>query len=382
MRRPDTRSKRLPYTVYVGSYQSRFAAGIHRLQFDAETVTFRYLQGLSGIENPSFLAWDEWNHHLYAVQETIADPKVFHIARSPEGRLQWRASFGQPTSTGLPCALTVVAQSEARWMLVANYAGGTVDGFRLSATGITGPRHFTVQHHGHGAHPTRQREAHPHSVVVDPSGRFVAVCDLGMDAIVIYRLREDRDSVLDRIGIVPCIAQSGPRWLAFHPSLPCWYVVNERNATISVYAWEDNFQAVHCIQEISSLPVHYAGPNAPAHLVFRQHRLYVSNRGHNSLAVFSVSQDDGRLEAITVVPLQARIPRHFVMTDDHGWMLVTGQESNHIEALRVDEGGLPQTTGVRYSIHRPTCIVLRNRGKINCTSRNQGRPTGSNTSGM
>ena len=155
---------------------------------------------------------------------------------------------------------------------------------------------------------------HPHFVGFDPSGRFLLAPDRGTDRTHIYRLDLASGKLLLNN---PAFARSrpgaGPRHLAFHPAKPWAYVCDELDSTVTAYVWDSARGELKPFQVIPTLPEDYVGGNTTAEIQFAPsgHYLYVSNRGHNSIVIFSVDQASGRLSPIGWESTRGRTPRFF-----------------------------------------------------------------------
>src|SRR5205085_3530662 len=145
------------------------------------------------------------------------------------------------------------------------------------------------QHKGSGPNAERQEAPHAHCVVVDPTNRFVLAADLGADRVFVYRLDLDKKA-LHQIegGAAVMRAGAGPRHIAFHPKLPLVFVANELDSTVAMLHFDSERGALSARDIHSTLPIGWTGTNYPAdiHIASSGRTLYVSNRGHNSLAVF------------------------------------------------------------------------------------------------
>ncbi len=349
------------YSVYIGSYQIHRQPGIHHLLLDETSGHLRYVQGVAGIENPSYLAWSAPHHRLFSVQESETDPRIYALyIGGDDSRLAVHCSQSQATSGGLPCYLSTVTSDGVDALLVANYAGPTVDWFPLTSDGSMHPYQYHHVHLGKGRYSPRQATAHPHSIITDPSHRYALVPDLGLDSILVYRISPQSPAPLQFVTKIVGSAGSGPRLMVFHPWNPYFYVVNELDASVSVYYYQSDFDRVEQVQQLASLPLDYNLPNSAAHIVLgaQAKRLYVSNRGHNSIAVFAVEDHGARLDPLTVVPTQAKIPRHFTVTPDCSWLIIAGQGADLLEVMAINDRGIPVPLGYTYAIPRPTCVAV------------------------
>ncbi len=339
--------------LYVGSYEQASKPGIHRFRFDADAGALTYEEGIAGVERPSFLIVNRAGTALYAVSEQ-SEGAVHAFAIRPDGGL---TPLGERATGGAdPCHLTLSA--DGKRLFVANYSGGSVAVFPVLPDGSLGERAGLSVHEGKGARPDRQEGPHPHSVYVAPGGRRLIVPDLGIDRLVFYDIAA---GAFERAGALALPDGAGPRHLAFHPTLPVAYVVNELSCTVATFAWEgDDPSGAVLLDLATTLPEAFDGENycADIHVAPDGRFAYASNRGHDSLAVYRVDAD-GRLAPAGCAPIGVRTPRNFAIAPDGRFVLVAGQESDAIRVFAMDAA-----TGWLEEAHRcegvrlPVCLAL------------------------
>src|SRR2546425_10729016 len=247
--------------------------------------------------NPSFLAIHPNKRVLYAVKELEQTGMVsaFAIERAT-GALSRLDE--QPSEGGAPCFVSV--DSSGRALLVANYAGGSVALLPIQPDGALAPAASVVQHTGKGPNAERQEAPHAHCILPDPSNRFALAADLGADRVFVYRLDLDGKSlrhVDEGAGDAVMRPGAGPRHIAFHPNLPLVFVANELDSTVATLRFDAERGALSPLDTRSTVPAGWTGTNYPAdiHVTSTGRPLYVPNRGHNSIAVFSVAEATGAL---------------------------------------------------------------------------------------
>jgi len=338
--------------LYVGTYSSADSAGIHRLRFDERRGTFEYEAGYAGVEQPSYVLPNASGTALYAASETN-DGKVAAFAIEP-GSGALRPLNVRSTGGGAPCHLAL--SRDGRLLFAANYAGGSVAVVPLEADGSLAERSELRVHEGRGARADRQEAPHPHSANVDPSGRYVVVPDLGIDRLVMYAIEGNG---LRRMAETALPAGTGPRHLAFHPTLPAAYVAGELDNTVTVLAVEDEPFALAATQRVATLPDTFEGESTSAdiHVTPDGSLLFVSNRGHDSLAAYRVDAADGRLTPIGFFPSGGRTPRNFAISPDGAFLIAANQQSDALVAFRIDpETGALEETARHEGISKPVCI--------------------------
>jgi 6-phosphogluconolactonase len=196
----------------------------------------------------------------------------------------------------------------------------------------------------------------------DPTGRFVLATDLGLDRIFIYHLDGEHGRLtLHTPGEVVMPPASGPRHFVFHPNGRFLYLANELDSTVTACEWDGEAGRLRPFQKLPTLPGGYEGVNAVAdiHLHPSGRFLYVSNRGHDSLAIFSVDHRRGLLDPLGHAPSGGRTPRGFAIDPQGQFILVANQHSGNIAALRLDpQSGQLFPTDHKISIPQPVCVLF------------------------
>jgi len=356
---------RATFELYVGTYTADTASqGIYRLVIDATDGGARALTLAAASVNPSFLALTPSGRHLVAVNEVTtydgrASGGITAFSRDPASgslaRTSATASLG-----GAPCYVTV--DSVGGHVLLANYVGGNVAVFPLSVDGVLGEAATMIQHVGKGPHAARQGSPHAHSVVLDRANRFAFVADLGIDRIKVYVFDVGRGTLVAAPQLdVVLRPGAGPRHLAFAPDGRTLYVVNELDATLVVFEYDAAGGVLRERQALSTRPPSATGDNFPAdlHVHPTGRFVYASNRGDNTIAVFSVHHASGAVTLQQSVPTGGAWPRNFALDPSGTLLLVANQRSDSIVAYRVDsQTGRLTATGARVAVAAPVCLVF------------------------
>ncbi|MFN7765736.1 MAG: lactonase family protein [Planctomycetaceae bacterium] len=348
---------------YIGTYTGPDAGGIYQATLDTETGALGPASVAGAVKNPSFLAVHPADSTLwYSVCEFVtADGKptggVAAWRQDPAtGRL---TLLGQSSSGGAgPCHLTV--DRRGKFVLVANYGGGSVASLPLDPQGNVGPAVDVQQHRGSGANPSRQQAPHAHSVNLDAAGNFAFVADLGLDQVFVYRLIPETGRLVPHDPpAVRVTAGAGPRHLGVHPSGKFVYVINELGNTISVFGYDAQAGKLSPLQELGTLPQGFAGESYTAEVVAHPNGRFVygSNRGHDSVAVFAVDAATGRLTARGHQSTGGQTPRNFAIDPTGRWLLAENQKSNSVVVFAIDgDSGALRETGHRLEVPSPVCI--------------------------
>jgi 6-phosphogluconolactonase len=219
-----------------------------------------------------------------------------------------------------------------------------------------------VQHVGSSVNPLRQKEPHAHSVNLDAANRFAFVADLGLDKVLIYKFDPAKGTLTPNdppsLSVTP---GAGPRHFAFHPNGRNAYVINEMQSTVTAVGYDADHGVLKAIQTVSTLPNGFKGDTTTAEVqVHPSGRfLYGSNRGHNSIAIFSIDQKTGALSPIGHQTGQIKTPRNFGIDPTGSYLLVANQDSDSIVVFRIDaKTGDLTPTGSMVEVPRPVCVKM------------------------
>ena len=348
-------------TVYVGTYTDAQSKGIYRLELDTAQGRLSEPTLAGEAVNPSFLALHPTKPVLYAVSETatVGPDKaggVLSFTIGADGRLT--KIDEQPSGGGAPCFIALTAG--ATHALVANYTGGSVAAFPIAANGGVGVASSIVRHAGSSVDPRRQTAPHAHSIVPMPGTSFVLSADLGIDRVLVYRFDPVRGTLTanDPAGAATTPG-AGPRHIALHPSGDAVFVINELQSTIATFKWDATRGALTPVGEaVSTLPAGFSGATTTAEVVAHPHGRFVygSNRGHDSIAAFSVGADR-RLTRVGIYPSGGQEPRNFAIDPSGMFLLAANQKSDLIALFRIDQqSGALTDTKVRVKVPTPVCV--------------------------
>ena len=352
--------------LYVGTYtEGTRSKGIYLVRMDRSSGKLRRVGSVDAGANPSFLAVHPKGRVLYAVNEVekhdgrgTGAVSAFAIAKDT-GALTRRND--QPSEGGAPCYVSV--DRSGRVVFVANYVGGSVALLPIQTDGALAAATKVMQHTGSGPNAERQSSPHAHCIVSDHSNRFVLAADLGADRVFVYRLDLEGKSLRHVEGGDAVMRYgAGPRHIAFHPTLPLVFIANELDSTVATLRFDAERGTLSPLDTHSTLPAGWTGTNYPAdiHVAPSGRTLYVSNRGHNSIAVFSVAESTGALALHQVVSTDGDWPRNFSLHPTGRWLLVANQRSDSIVVFRRDQkSGRLTPTRQRIALPSPVCLRFR-----------------------
>ena len=343
---------------YVGCYtKPEGAKGIYRYQLDLETGKVSGGTLVAEAKNPTFLAVHPSGDYLYAANEN-QDGTVGAYEILDDGGLKL-LNVESAKGNG-PCHITL--DGTGKNLFVANYGSGSIACLPVKDDGSLAPASATVQHKGSSVDKGRQEGPHAHSIYADAAEKFVYACDLGLDQVLVYRLDAEKGGLTPANpphAIVP--PGSGPRHLAFHPDGGYAYVINEMLSTISVFKRDAESGALTSIQSVSTLPPTFKANSSTAEIFVHPNGRFVygSNRGHDSIAIFAVDEQSGKLNAVGHVPTGGKTPRNFAIDPSGMWLIAANQDTNNFTVLKIDPktGGL-KPTGQSVAVGMPVCVLF------------------------
>jgi 6-phosphogluconolactonase len=349
--------------MYVGTYTTASPAnGVNLFRRDPQSGQLEHLSE-GELVNPSWLAFDPDKRYLFAVAETMeyqgkegGGVASFSIDQQT-GNLTKLSE--QPTTGGAPCHLCT--DPEGKFLFVANHEHGNVSMLPINSDGTLEPASDLVQHEGSGPGPT-QTSPHAHCTVFDPAGERLMVVDKGIDKVMIYQVDHTNKKLVPADPpYAPVHSGAAPRHIVFHPSGRYAYVNGEADMTITAFRYDGagTFEEVHYL---STLPdgadregVSTAGIGVHPNGRF----VYVSNRGHDSIAIFEIDQQSGGLTVRGHQASGGDIPRAFGIDPEGNYMYVGNQKSDVIVIFRIDpDTGQLERTGETTVCGAPVAFLF------------------------
>jgi 6-phosphogluconolactonase len=358
-------SKPSQYFAFIGTYTSKTdSKGIYSFYFDVATGRLTAMALAATTPDPSFLTVARNEKYLYAVNELSEfDGKksgaVTSYSLDPKsGKL---TQLNQVPSGGAdPCYVSF--DQSGKYLLVANYTGGSVSVFPVASDGRIGAASAFVQHSGSGPNKERQEGPHAHYIAASADNRFVFVVDLGLDEVVVYRFDPAKGSLTrNDPPFVKLAPGAGPRHMAFHPNSRFAYVLNEVNSTVTAFTYDSKNGSFSTLQTLSTIPKDFTAHNDTAEIVVHPSGkfLYASNRGHDSIAEFAIDPAKGTLTLAGDFSTQGKTPRNFALDPTGKFLLAANQESNNIVVFRIDQStGALTDTGQVTQVPAPVDIVF------------------------
>ena len=354
---PEMEGKKVESIIelLVGTYSDEESKGIYKYHFNVATGELSDKLLLAEQTSPTFLCISKDRSTVYSVNRP--DPATTTVYKWNENRTALLEQSTHLSEGEGPC---YVALNEAENLLgVANYASGNIAVYPLDSSGAISGETQIRQHSGSGPFLPNQQSPHAHCTMFDASGRFLYVSDLGIDKVLLYRI--DADRKLQE----PTLALSmdpgdGPRLIISHPEKNQVFIINELSSSVVSVTVDTETGIFTRIDKQSTLPPDFEGKNACGDIRLSNDGrfLYASNRGHNSIAIFAVTEE-GKMSLVHNEPVQGDWPRNFTLSPNGKFLLVANRRSNNIVVFEVDsQSGLLTYSGNQVAISQPVCLVF------------------------
>ncbi|MBB4231026.1 6-phosphogluconolactonase (cycloisomerase 2 family) [Rhizobium mongolense] len=291
---------------------------------------------------------------LYSVHGDL--DLVTSYAISPDGRIE--ATGKQSTRGRNPVHLAL--NHTNRWLVVPNYKTDSLVSLPVSEDGSLSAIADLCELKGTlGPHKLEQDYGRPHHSPFSPSGKWIVVPEKGNDQVTVLKL-DEASGHLSIVHREPARENAGPRHIAFHPTLPKAYVLNELDSTVTTYDFDDRQGVLTSVDVLSALPRNFCGNSRASEIEISAdgRHLYTSNRGHDSITTFSVAFN-GQLTASHWTCSEGQTPRFFAMDPDQCWLYVANEDSDMIVPFRRNEDGSLARGGQEVRVGSPTSIVFR-----------------------
>ena len=351
------------YIVYTGTYTNPGGSkGIYSFQFDSATGAMGRPEMVAETPSPSFLAVHPNGKFLYAVNEhgTGRTPDGSVSAYEIDAKTGGLKKLNVISSGGAtPCHLVV--DKTGKMLAFANYGSGSVGSAAIKPDGSLDDKVSIAQHKGSSIDRERQTGPHAHATVISKDNKFLFVPELGLDQVMSYRLNPTNVAVTPNDPpFLKIKSGSGPRHFAFAPGGKYAFVNNEMASTVTALTYDPARGSFQEQQTISTLPKGFSGQSttAESEVDAKGRFLYVSNRGHDSIAVFAIGTD-GKLTEVEHASTQGKTPRNFKIDPTGQYLLAANQDSGSVVEFKIDaKTGKLTPTGKTLQIPAPVCLLF------------------------
>lgn len=342
-------------SAYVGTYTKGDSKGIYKFTLDLETGKIEAITLASEAGNPSYLSVDKDNKHIYSIETTdnTAGVAAYSI-NSSNGELEHINSKLFEGSSRCYVSL----DKNNKFLLSANYHQGEVSVFPLNSDGSLNDPSSIVKHEGSGPNKDRQEKPHAHYISLTPDEKYVCAVDLGIDKVVGYHFDNGNLVKSDKLTL-SLKPGSGPRHMVFHPNSKFAYVLTELSSEVVTLKYVASESRFEILQYISALPESFTGESTGGaiHISSDGRFLYASNRGHDSIAVFSVDDATGKLQFVDHTSTQGSHPRDFSIDPTGKYLIVANMNTNNVIPFLIDkETGKLTQANEAVTIPSPVCI--------------------------
>ena len=349
--------------MYVGGYtKTGNTEGIHIFSVNPDTGAYRFIRAIPGTEQATYLCLNRAKTRLYAAMRDPKNPDGRHsgalaafAVKGDDLELIGIQSVGQTT---VPCHLAL--DPSERTLVWAEYTDAFFGTCELDANGNVTDRVQRLQNTGDGPNKPRQDKAHAHWAGVTPDGKFLCLNDLGIDQVKVIDF-PDRTAGLKELPEKTIHTEPGlgPRHLVFHPNGKLAFLIYELKNKITAFRYTgDRFIP---LDTYSTLPADFTGESKSAAIKLSADgtRLFASNRGHNSIAVYAVNPETGALTPLAFNRLEGAFPRDFQLLPGEKFMVVGHKTSDNFMMYAYDaKTGKLAPVGNPFPIYHPTCFVF------------------------
>ncbi|MDD3225634.1 MAG: lactonase family protein [Clostridium sp.] len=341
-------------TAYVGTYTNGESEGIYSFLLDTHSGSIEKIKLSLKLENPTYLSLSTDKKYMYSVvkEDTYGGVAALKIDSSKRelSIINSEVLKGNP-----PCHL--IMNNSSNYLFSANYHKGQLDCFKISDNKGIENLCCSIVHSGNGKDKIRQNSPHIHYVNFTPLEKYLYSIDLGLDKLSIYSFKNKKISEVKEKSLY-FKSGCGPRHMIFHPNMKFAYIITELSSEIIALSYDNNGNFKE-IQYVSTLPKDYSSENGGGAIKISNDGkfLYVSNRGHDSIAVFKINSSSGKIEFVQDAIIHGNGPRDFSLDPTGNFLVAAGQTSNTIEVLSVDKTtGKLEDLNIVKNIPSPVCI--------------------------
>ena len=354
------------FYLFAGTYTDSGSKGIYVYRFNEQTGKATWVSNTDSATNPSYFIVSKNGNFVYTVNETSGiNPGSVSAFSFNKNKGTLKLLNSEPTGGGDPCHLDI--SRNGRWLVVANYTGGSVSAFPLNKNGSLNPYKQLVEDSGSSINKERQEKAHVHAAVFSPDEAYLFTPDLGTDKVMIYKFNPLSGQPLtpSSPAYVNATPGNGPRHITFHPGKKFAYLINELSGAVTAYSYDKGKLAE--IQQLITHPKEYRGIPGSAEIFTSPDGkfLYASNRGdENTITIFSINSSTGKLTLKGYQSTLGKTPRNFVIDPTGNYLLAANQETDNIVIFKRNrQTGLLKETKEQIHVSKPVCLQMLETGR-------------------
>ena len=339
---------------FIGTYTKGNSKGIYKFSFNNINCEIDSIDLASEIGNPTYLTISKDKKFLYSIIKKDNKGGVASYLINEDlslSLLNYKISSGAS-----PCHL--ITDSKNSFLFSANYHDGEISCYSLLADGSIGDLKSRNYHTGSGVNKERQEKPHPHFVCLTPNEEKLLAVDLGIDKLVVYDykngiLKEDTECSIKLPDGV------GPRHMAFHENNKVAFLLSELTSEVFVLSYNNEDNTFNIIQRISAIPKDFKGQTdaAAIHISPDGKFLYTSNRGFDSIAVFSIDENSFKLNLVEITETNGSHPRDFTIDPSGRFLIIPHQLTHNITLFHRDiKTGKLTKADKEFDIESGVCI--------------------------
>ena len=341
------------YIGYVGTYTKQDSKGVYQFTLDTEKKQLSDVKVAAELGNPTYVTVSEDQKNLYAVAKEGDNGGVTAFSINEETgeltKLNSQMAAGSP-----PCHVSV--DDEKNTVVTANYHTTKIASYLTNDDGSLNAASSVIEHEGTGPHE-RQEKPHMHFAGFTPDEKHVVAIDLGSDRVISYAVDEGK---LEETQVFKTKAGAGPRHITFHPNKKFAYVMTELSSEVILLHYHEEDGSFTEKQSIPAIPQDFKETNdaSAIHISSDGQFVYAGNRGHNSIAVYKVDQDSGRLTFIEWTSTEGNWPRDFVLDPSENFLIATNQKSNTMTLFERDKS-TGKLSLLQSDVHVPEPVCVK-----------------------
>lgn len=338
---------------YIGTYTKGNSEGIYRFTLDTTEGKLSTPVLAAELTDPTYVAISQDKKNLYAILKEAGSGGVSaYSINEDSGELTFLGK--QLTPNGSSCHISV--DSKKQVLVTSSYGEGVIESFPLHDDATPLPVSSTVKHEGQGPNEERQEKAHTHFAGFTPDERFIAVVDLGIDKVITYKIHS---GVLEEVNSLSVAPGSGPRHLTFHPNGKFAYVMAELVPEVIVLSFDSQTGSFSELQTVRTVPEDFKENNqgSAIHISDDGQFIYAANRGHDSIAVYEINQETGKLTFVELVSTEGHWPRDFSLDPSGKFLIASNEQSGNLTLYaRNEQDGKLTLLQKDVQVPFPVCV--------------------------